>query len=92
MLSFSVFIKPPTGKTMKLRILQQDTIELVKRKLEVQEGYPAAYQCMIFGGKRLDDACTVESYNIQDGYTIHLVMPLTVGRAHNSPHDATASK
>jgi len=72
MLLFYVFIKIFAGKTMKLRIWRQDTIELVKRRLEVQEGYLVAYQRMIFAGKWLDDACTVESYNIQDGSIIHV--------------------
>lgn len=57
---------------MKLKIWRQDTIELVKRRLVVQEGYPAAYQRMVFDGELLDDACTVESYNIQDGCTIYI--------------------
>jgi hypothetical protein len=48
------------------------TIGLVKRRLEVQGGYPAACQRMIFARKWLNDACTVESYNMQDGCTIHV--------------------
>jgi hypothetical protein len=74
--SFYVFIKTLSGKTIKLIITRQDTIEVVKRKLEAQEGYRAEDQRLIFAGQYLDNGRTVADYNVQDESTFHLIIRL----------------
>jgi hypothetical protein len=74
-----VNIRTLTEKTFKLIVTRQDTIEVVKRKLEAQEGYEAKDQRLIFAGRQLDNNLTVAYYNIKHEDIIHLVMRLGVG-------------
>jgi ubiquitin len=69
-----VYIKTLTGKTIKLIIRRQDTIKLVKRKLEAQEGYRAEDQQLIFAARVLDNNRTVADCNIKREDTIYLAM------------------
>ncbi|GMG36527.1 unnamed protein product [Ambrosiozyma monospora] len=49
------------------------TIAEFKAQLAAEVDIPAERQRLIYSGKVLKDADTVESYKIQDGHTIHLV-------------------
>jgi len=72
--SVSIDVKMLTGKKIQLDVEPTDTIWQVKSKIMVKESIAADQQRLIFQGKQLDDACTVSSYNIESGKTLHLVM------------------
>jgi len=74
-----IFVKSLTGKTITINCELTDTILSIKEKFHSIEGVPAEEQRLIFGGRQLNDADTLESYNIQADSTLFVVLRLRGG-------------
>eukprot|EP00555_Chaetoceros_dichaeta_P000473 CAMPEP_0198278284 /NCGR_PEP_ID=MMETSP1447-20131203/66294_1 /TAXON_ID=420782 /ORGANISM="Chaetoceros dichaeta, Strain CCMP1751" /LENGTH=310 /DNA_ID=CAMNT_0043973359 /DNA_START=38 /DNA_END=971 /DNA_ORIENTATION=- len=71
-----LFVKTLTGKTVSIEVEEGESIEDVKAKIAEKEGIPPEQQRLIFGGQQLQDAKTLEDYDVGDDATLHLVVDI----------------
>ena len=73
-----ILIKTFTG-TFILELKPSDTIEQVKKKIQIKKGIPEDQQRLICSGQELKDGGTLLDYSIQKEAMIHLVLGLRGG-------------
>ncbi|KAH7332860.1 ubiquitin-related domain-containing protein [Rhizoctonia solani] len=74
--TMQIFAKTFTGKTIRLLVDPEDTIENVKLKIQEKEGIQPKQQRLIFGGQRLADIMTVTGAKIGSGDIMDLVVSM----------------
>ncbi|CAG8792049.1 4319_t:CDS:2, partial [Dentiscutata erythropus] len=80
--NFLIFVKTQTGQTIDLYVTENDTIYIIKLKIQDKEGFPADKGRIIFAGKELKDEHTLEYYNIKNEDSLHLVVKSRSGVFH----------
>lgn len=73
MSAIEITIKSSGDTKYTVTILPTQTVLELKKQVEEKSSIPADRQRLIYSGKVLKDAETVELYKVQTGHTIHLV-------------------
>ena len=79
-----LYVKMLTGKTIELDVVNSDSIEAVKQKIQDAESIPPDQQRLIFRGRQLEDDGLLADYDIGAEATVHLVLRLR-GNGHTPP-------
>ena len=74
-----IFIKTLTGRKQAFNFEPENQVLAVKQALQEKEGIQVDQIRLIFSGKQLSDDRTLESYSINAGATIHMVLQLRGG-------------
>lgn len=74
-----IFIKTLTGRKQAFNFEPENQVLAVKQALQEKEGIQVDQIRLIFSGKQLSDDRTLESYTINAGATIHMVLQLRGG-------------
>ncbi|KAI9480341.1 MAG: ubiquitin-related domain-containing protein [Benjaminiella poitrasii] len=75
-----VKVKTLTGKEIEIDIEPNDKISRIKERVEEKEGIPPPQQRLIYSGKQMADEMTANSYGIEGGSVLHLVLALRGGQ------------
>ena len=74
-----VFVKTVSGRTLSLQVESGETVESVKHLLQERENVDVDHQRLLFAGKELEDANTLESYNISGDATLEMLFKIAGG-------------
>ncbi|KAK9817764.1 hypothetical protein WJX72_001855 [[Myrmecia] bisecta] len=66
-------IRTMDGNNFALDVCGWDTVHDLKARIHETQGVPPESQCLIFGGKQLEDSRTLASYGVLQDCTVHLV-------------------
>jgi ubiquitin-like protein Nedd8 len=72
-------VRTLTGREIELDIEPDYTVQKIKERVEEKEGIPPMQQRLIYGGKQMADDKTAETYLLEAGCTLHLVLALRGG-------------
>ncbi|EPY52892.1 ubiquitin-like protein modifier Ned8 [Schizosaccharomyces cryophilus OY26] len=72
-------VKTLTGKEIELDIDPNDKVSRIKERVEEKEGIPPSQQRLIYAGKQMADDKYAESYHLEGGSVLHLVLALRGG-------------
>ena len=73
----TLFLKTPTGKTINLHAMIDDTIGNLKKTIYEYEGFHVDKQCMIYDGKTLANEKSLVEQHVSDQSIIELVYSRT---------------
>ena len=71
-----IFVNTLNGKTITLKAHGDDTVEIIRCRIEDKEGIAWDQMRLIFAGKQLEDGRTIAHYKILYECTVHVVLRL----------------
>ena len=74
-----IFVKSLTGQCMTFDVDRNESIDVIKAKIQEKQGIPKEQQRLIWAGKDLQIGKTLSDYNIQQDSTLHLVIRVRGG-------------
>ncbi|GIQ79371.1 ubiquitin [Kipferlia bialata] len=81
---YTLTVRTLAGRSLPIGLPEGATVADLKWAIAAREGTKPSQQRLIFAGKLLDSAHTLDHYNIQSGATLHLVLHLRGGLG--APH------
>lgn len=72
--SMHLFVKTLTGKTVMVDVDPTDTILAIKEQIHAKEGVAIPRQCLVIGGRIMDDSVRLAECGIQNQSVLHLVL------------------
>ena len=72
-----IFVRNLSGKTITLEVDSSDTIESAKCKIEDKDGLPAYRQCLVYGGREMQNDKRLGEYHVRRASTLHLYLCLS---------------
>uniref|UniRef100_A0A4W6F1I4 Ubiquitin domain containing 2 n=1 Tax=Lates calcarifer TaxID=8187 RepID=A0A4W6F1I4_LATCA len=63
-----------TGRDLRLAVRSTDTVGMMKRRLQSQEGVPATTQRWFFSGRPLTDRLRLDQLNISRDYVVQVIL------------------
>ena len=74
-MSFRIYVKTLTGKTISLDVEASNTVADIKQKIHTKEGIPTDQQRIIYAGKDLGDSTqSISDIGMTKDSVVHLVL------------------
>uniref|UniRef100_A0A667YMN5 Ubiquitin domain containing 2 n=1 Tax=Myripristis murdjan TaxID=586833 RepID=A0A667YMN5_9TELE len=74
-----------TGRDLRLAVRSTDTVGMMKRRLQSQEGVAAATQRWFFSGRPLTDRLRLDQLNISRDYVVQVILSQPVATLPQEP-------
>uniref|UniRef100_A0A0K0EHJ8 40S ribosomal protein S27a n=1 Tax=Strongyloides stercoralis TaxID=6248 RepID=A0A0K0EHJ8_STRER len=74
-----IFVNALSNRTVTYNVESSETIGAIKARIQEIESIPSTEQSLYYGGKPLDNECTLADYAIGNLSTIHLNLELLGG-------------
>ena len=82
-----IFVRHLSGRNITINVQSNSTIYDVKLQIQRKTSMPLTHQCLTFSGKSLNDADSLQNYEITKGATVNLVSRLRgAGRSKHWLH------
>ena len=72
-----IFVRNLSGKTITLEVDNSDTVASAKCKIEDKDGLPAYRQCLVYGGREMQNDKRLGEYHVRRASTLHLYLCLS---------------
>merc|ERR1712018_383456 len=89
--AIQIFVVSLKGEQLAIDFDANDTVEVLKAKIQTVEGTPVAEQNIFFAGKLLEDGHALAEYNLQKEATVQLTTAVEGGMFWFYDFDAICS-
>lgn len=83
-----IYVRTFTGRSIPLRVQDNDTIDDLKAMIDEREGIPPKQQRLVFAGRQLKDGRRICDYNIRNEAVLYLTLRFSGHRHHFPPPSA----
>ena len=75
-----IFVKDLTSKSLAFDVAPEQSINSLKQKIQEQEGIASELISLIYEGKNLENENTIDSTDLGNLSTVHMVLALKGGK------------